>query len=216
MNNQSPETDKLARLIAEHAPHGFAGVMRARSNGCSVYLAAVALDDVLRQARCGAPNPYLPEAPADGEHIFPNDGYRCCRCGVYNRAQAENQPFYEPCEGGWAQSEKMRAAAEERWAAELTTSPAWCDCGLRPEHLHDEDGVPYDPRVSSPPGQGEHGPVAATWFGRGQWPTCRCGYAPRDNTLLNAHWAEHGFTVVDDHGQLKCTPIPPTSGAAST
>jgi hypothetical protein len=47
-----------------------------------------------------------------------------------------------------------------------------------------------------------HGPVPATWFGVGQWPTCRCGLAPRDNGQLMAHWRTHGVEVVDDHGQL--------------
>ena len=45
----------LARLIEEHAPHGFAGHMRARDDGCPVYIAAVALDDALRQATCVIP-----------------------------------------------------------------------------------------------------------------------------------------------------------------
>jgi hypothetical protein len=50
----------------------------------------------------------------------------------------------------------------------------------------------------------QHGPVHSTWFGRGVWPTCTCGYAPKDNVMLNAHWAEHGFRVYHDTrtGQL--------------
>lgn len=52
-----------------------------------------------------------------------------------------------------------------------------------------------------------HGPVPSTWFGRGQWPTCKCGFAPRDNVVLNQHWADHGFRVVDHYGQLRCYPI---------
>lgn len=48
----------------------------------------------------------------------------------------------------------------------------------------------------------ECGPVAATWFGVGQWPTCTCGLAPRDNAVLTAHWREQGFEVVDQHGEL--------------
>lgn len=47
-----------------------------------------------------------------------------------------------------------------------------------------------------------HGPVPATWFGCGVWPTCKCSYSPRDNALLNAHWRERGFRVVDEHGAL--------------
>ena len=49
---QSPEIDApLAALIAEHAGHGFAGHMRAATDGCPVYVAAVALDAVLRDSR---------------------------------------------------------------------------------------------------------------------------------------------------------------------
>ena len=42
----------LRDLIREHGSHGFAGVMRARTDGCAVYVAAVALDDALRAAEC--------------------------------------------------------------------------------------------------------------------------------------------------------------------
>jgi hypothetical protein len=52
-----------------------------------------------------------------------------------------------------------------------------------------------------------HGPVPTTWFGIGCWPSCKCGYDPHDNGLLNAHWREHGFEVVDDHGHLVCRPV---------
>lgn len=53
----------------------------------------------------------------------------------------------------------------------------------------------------------EHGPVFTTWFVRGMWATCKCGYAPRDNGLLNEHWAEHGFRVYDAGGHLVVEPI---------
>ena len=53
----------------------------------------------------------------------------------------------------------------------------------------------------------EHGPVPTTWFVRGMWPTCKCGFAPRDNGLLNDHWAEHGFRVYDANGHLVTEPI---------
>lgn len=74
-------------------------------------------------------NPHLPEAPADGKHMFGEDGqsYRCSRCGVYNRAQPQNQPFFEPCEGGWAESGKMRAWANDQWAADKETANALPD-----------------------------------------------------------------------------------------
>lgn len=54
---------------------------------------------------------------------------------------------------------------------------------------------------------GDHGPDPHTWFGIGLWPTCTCGYAPRDNGLLTAHWREHGFEVVDNHGTLVRRPV---------
>ena len=54
----------------------------------------------------------------------------------------------------------------------------------------------------------ECGPVPATWFGRGVWPTCKCGYAPHDNGLLNAHWQAQGFEVVDEHGTLVTRAAP--------
>jgi hypothetical protein len=63
-----------------------------------------------------ARNPYLPEAPADGKHVFPGGSYRCSLCGVYNRT--DSPPFHEPCKGAWAESGKMRAAAADRWAAD--------------------------------------------------------------------------------------------------
>lgn len=66
------------------------------------------------------------------------------------------------------------------------------------------------PRIESV----QHGPVPSTWFGRGVWPTCKCGFAPRDNGLLNAHWRELGFEVVDRHGILETRPIPPGEGNA--
>jgi hypothetical protein len=45
------------------------------------------------------------------------------------------------------------------------------------------------------------------WFTRGTWPECSCGYAPRDNAALTAHWAELGFRVVDEHGTLVKCPV---------
>lgn len=50
---------------------------------------------------------------------------------------------------------------------------------------------------------GDHGPDSRAWFAIGVWPECICGYAPRDNALLVAHWHEHGIEVVDDHGHHK-------------
>ena len=59
-------------------------------------------------------NPHLPPAPEGGKHIFGGTGYRCRRCGCYNRYQ-NNPPFYQECLGEWTESGKMRVAAEEKW-----------------------------------------------------------------------------------------------------
>ena len=48
----------------------------------------------------------------------------------------------------------------------------------------------------------------ANRFVRGAWPGCRCGYNPRDNAKLNAHFAEHGFEEVERHGELVQVPLP--------
>lgn len=40
------------------------------------------------------------------------------------------------------------------------------------------------------------------WFLSGRYPWCSCGFAPRDNALLVAHWAELGLAWRDDHGWL--------------
>lgn len=50
------------------------------------------------------------------------------------------------------------------------------------------------------------GPVASTWFGPGVWPTCRCGFDPRDNSALVRHWRDAGFRVVDERGRLVMIP----------
>lgn len=79
---------------------------------------ALELVDPLAPTDESEKNPYLPKAPADGKHVFGEDGrsYRCSLCGVYNRT--ESPPFHEPCKGGWAESGKMRYAAKDRWDAE--------------------------------------------------------------------------------------------------
>jgi len=53
----------------------------------------------------------------------------------------------------------------------------------------------------------ECGPDVVSWFGRGQWPRCTCGFSPRDNTKLNEHWNEAGFRVIDNHGKLEVWPL---------
>lgn len=61
--------------------------------------------------------------------------------------------------------------------------------------------------------ESKHGPVPTTWYTQGMWATCQCGFAPRDNGVLNAHWAEQGFKVYDAGGQLVTEPIaPPAQG----
>ena len=58
------------------------------------------------------------------------------------------------------------------------------------------------PDTTQPTERRACGPDATTWFARRTWPQCRCGFAPRDNATLNAHWAESGFAVIDKHGFL--------------
>jgi hypothetical protein len=60
-------------------------------------------------------------------------------------------------------------------------------------------GTAYEPEIAEAAKQ--HSPK--DWWSRGRYPYCSCGYAPRDNGLLNAHWAEHGLVWYEDHGQLK-------------
>lgn len=50
---------------------------------------------------------------------------------------------------------------------------------------------------------GDHGTTPASWWGRGAWPRCKCGYDPHDNTALAAHYRELGFVEYEDHGQIK-------------
>jgi len=63
--------------------------------------------------------------------------------------------------------------------------------------------------ASAPGGAGwtDHGTTLASWFAQGVWPRCRCGYAPRNNIKLSQHYAEFGFTEVDQHGQLVQIPL---------
>ena len=65
-------------------------------------------------------NPYLPEPPPDGQHIF-EGSYRCKRCAVYNRPDVPSTKMVldAPCEGRYAQSGTMRAWAEDKWREDL-------------------------------------------------------------------------------------------------
>lgn len=54
----------------------------------------------------------------------------------------------------------------------------------------------------------EHSPV--DWFTPAVYPSCTCGFAPADNRVLIAHWAEYGVEWVDDHGTLIARSIEPT------
>lgn len=65
-------------------------------------------------------NPYFPPAPEDGHHLFENGSYRCKFCAVYNRPDVPStkEILDQPCKGNWDQSGKMRAWAEDKWAAE--------------------------------------------------------------------------------------------------
>lgn len=101
-------------------------------------------------------------------------------------------------------------------------STDWSVYRERYDHPWDEEPIDgTQERVSTHPTEAEahtearrlgfmtHGPVRRTWFGRGVWPTCLCGYDPHDNALLNAHWRAQGFEVVDDHGALITRPVTP-------
>jgi hypothetical protein len=52
---------------------------------------------------------------------------------------------------------------------------------------------------------GNHAPV--NWFLRGAHPWCSCGYAPNDNALLNAHWADQGIAWREDNGLLRSSRV---------
>ena len=47
----------------------------------------------------------------------------------------------------------------------------------------------------------QHSPEG--WWLRGIYPWCSCGYAPKDNSLLYQHWADHGISWYDNHGHLE-------------
>jgi hypothetical protein len=66
---------------------------------------------------------------------------------------------------------------------------------------------PQDEHTSESDYTTEHGPVGRTWFGIGLWPTCSCGFAPRDNVAPTEHWRDHGVKVVDEHGRLARTAV---------
>jgi hypothetical protein len=44
------------------------------------------------------------------------------------------------------------------------------------------------------------------WFTRGMYPSCSCGFAPRDNRKLIEHWAGHGIRWVSEQGKLVAHP----------
>lgn len=53
----------------------------------------------------------------------------------------------------------------------------------------------------------DHGTVPSTLYTRGSWPRCRCGFDPRDNAALEAHYRDHGFIEVDVRGRLTRRPV---------
>ncbi|OHU47271.1 hypothetical protein BKG82_26835 [Mycobacteroides chelonae] len=63
------------------------------------------------------------------------------------------------------------------------------------------------PRTPADRQQQPCGPHPASWFTRGRWPACSCGFSPKDNEVLNQHWRAAGFTVVDNHGTLEMRPV---------
>lgn len=52
----------------------------------------------------------------------------------------------------------------------------------------------------------EHGSDSRRFI-RGEWTRCVCGLNPKDNAVLNAHFAEHGFREVDEHGTIRTYPV---------
>lgn len=58
----------------------------------------------------------------------------------------------------------------------------------------------------------EHEP--RDWFARGTYPSCSCGFAPRDNGQLIAHWRAHGIRWIDRGGRLVCEQVAPAGVAA--
>lgn len=61
-----------------------------------------------------------------------------------------------------------------------------------------------------------HGPSLTTWFARGVYPTCICGFSPKDNRTLMQHFAAHGFRVVDKGGTLVKIPVSGNSASIPT
>jgi len=53
----------------------------------------------------------------------------------------------------------------------------------------------------------KHDVDTTSWWVPGMWTRCVCGFDPHDNGLLYAHWAEHGFRIVDHHGHLVKEPV---------
>lgn len=53
----------------------------------------------------------------------------------------------------------------------------------------------------------KHEPV--DWFLPGVYPSCTCGYAPKNNRALNQHWHDHGIRWWDDHGRLCSEAVTP-------
>jgi len=69
-------------------------------------------------------NPFLPEAPADGEHVW-SDGptdidHRCKLCGAY----AGSEEGGGTCLGEFKESGKMRSWASQQWIAQKLVDDA--------------------------------------------------------------------------------------------
>jgi hypothetical protein len=56
---------------------------------------------------------------------------------------------------------------------------------------------------------GEHGTTLSSWFGRGVWPRCRCGFDPHDNAVLDEHYRTLGFEEYEDHGVIRRRVVAP-------
>lgn len=71
-------------------------------------------------------NPFLPEAPADGQHVWsdgPSDiggNHRCKLCGAYAGSEEGNGT----CHGEFKESGKMRSWASQQWIAQRLVGDA--------------------------------------------------------------------------------------------
>lgn len=97
---------------------------------------------------------------------------------------------------------KADRTAADRILTATVKCAAGCGCGGREGFVSGDAQKAEIDAIAE-----EHDVVVRTWFGVGLWPTCKCGFAPRDNDKLTAHWRTYGFRVVDEHGRLMKRPV---------